>query len=91
MTDDVIRARFPESRTGPWGDGETVDEMSARVVAALRGIAAEHCGGNVLVTTHGGPIRAALRASGAEPSGPIENCHMTRIEVALDGDLRRLD
>ena len=91
LTDGVIHSRFPQSRTGPWGDGETIEEMSARVVAALRVIAAEHRGENVLVTTHGGPIRAALRASGVEPTGPIENCHVMRIEVALNGDLTWLD
>ncbi len=91
LTDEVIRSRFPESRSGPWGDGETIEEMSARVVAVLRAIAAEHRGGTVLVTTHGGPIRAALRASGVEPTEPIENCHVTRIEVAQDGALRWLD
>src|SRR5258707_25461 len=91
LTDEVIRARFPEARTGAWGDGETTDEMSTRVVAALRGIATEHPDATVLVATHGGPIRAALRASGVEPAGPIENCHVMRLEVALDGDLRRLD
>ena len=91
LTDDDIRARFPESRTGPWGDGETVDEMSARVVAALRAIAVEHVGVTVLVTTHGGPIRAVLRAVGTEPTGAIENCHLLRIEVARDGTLTRLD
>jgi broad specificity phosphatase PhoE len=91
LTDDDIRARFPESRTGPWGDGETVDEMSARVVAALRAIAVEHDSGTVLVATHGGPIRAVLRVTGVEPTGAIENCHVLRIEVSRDGTLRRLD
>jgi probable phosphoglycerate mutase len=91
LTDADIRARFPESRTGPWGDGETQDEMSARVVAALHEIATGHRGATVLVLTHGGPMRAALRASGVEPNGPIENCQLMRIEVSLDGDLRRLD
>jgi broad specificity phosphatase PhoE len=91
LTDDVIRDRFPQSRTGPWGDGETVEEMSIRVVAALRSIAAGHLGASVLVTTHGGPIRAVLRATGVEPTGPIKNCHVLRIEVALNGDLTRID
>ena len=91
LTDEVSRDRFPQSRTGPWGDGETIEEMSTRVVAALRAIAARHPGRSVLVATHGGPMRAALRASGVEPNGPIENCHLMRIEVTLDGDLRRLD
>ena len=91
LTDDDIRARFPESRTGSWGDGETVDEMDARVVGALRAIAADHGGATVLVATHGGPIRAVLRAIGFEPTGAIENCHVLRIEVARDGALTRLD
>ncbi len=91
LTSDVVLARFPEASSGPWGDGETTDEMSARVVAALRSIAADHNGGNVLVVTHGGPVRAALRASGMEPSGSIENCHVTRIEIGMNGGLRRID
>ena len=91
LTDTVIRDRFPESRSGPWGDGETVEEMSARVVAALRTIAEEHRGASVLVMTHGGPMRAALRAAGAEPSGGIDNCHVLRIEVTVNGDLGWLD
>lgn len=91
LTDDVIRARFPESRTGPWGDGETIEQMSARFLAALREIAAAYPGETVLVATHGGPIRAALRAAGIEPTGPIENGHVTRIEVTRDGTLTRLD
>jgi probable phosphoglycerate mutase len=91
LTDDVIRDRFPESRTGPWGDGETIDEMSARVVASLRTIAAEHDGENVLVATHGGPMRAVLRAAGVEPTGPIENCHVMRVAVGVGGELRWLD
>ncbi len=91
LTSDVALARFPEASTGPWGDGETSDEMSARVVAALRSIAAEHDGGNVLVVTHGGPVRATLRAAGSEPAGSIENCHLSRIEIGVNGSLRRID
>lgn len=91
LTDDVIRDRFPQSRTGPWGDGETIEQMAARVIAALRLIAENHRDATVFISTHGGPMRAALRATGVEPTGPIENCHVLRIEVALNGDVRRLD
>ena len=89
LTDDDVRLRFPEARTGPWGDGETPEEMSARVLGAVLAIAAAHAGGRVLVVTHGGPIRAALRSCGVEPES-IENCAVTRIEVE-DAELRWID
>ncbi len=91
LTDVVIHERFPNARTKPWGDGETIEEMSVRVIGALREIAADNYGERVLVATHGGPIRAVIRATGVEPSGPIENCHVLRIEVGLNGDLTWLD
>jgi broad specificity phosphatase PhoE len=40
------------------GDGETYEQMSERVVAAVQRIAALHDGGRVLVVGHGGSIRA---------------------------------
>jgi probable phosphoglycerate mutase len=89
LTDTVIRERYPESRTGPWGDGETFEAMAARVTAALLDIAVRHRLGSVLVMTHGGPIRAVLRACDADPAGPIENCDVSR--VVIDGaSLRHL-
>jgi alpha-ribazole phosphatase len=64
LTRDEAEIRFPggferwrEGGTG-WDDGESYGEMSARVLAAVEGIANEHRGGRVLVVTHGGPIRA---------------------------------
>jgi broad specificity phosphatase PhoE len=41
-----------------WNDGETYEQMSERVVAAVQRIAALHDGGRVLVVAHGGSIRA---------------------------------
>jgi broad specificity phosphatase PhoE len=90
LTDAVVLERFPEARGGSWGDGETTDEMAARVVSALREIAAVHAGETVLVVTHGGPMRAALRASGLAPDGPIGNCSLTTI-TAEDGEFRPID
>ncbi len=41
-------------------EGETQPEMSQRVMAALREIAAAHPGQTVTVATHGGPIKSAV-------------------------------
>ena len=62
-------ARFPEAfarwERGEigWEDGETYEEMSERVLAAVRAIAARHPTGRVLVVTHAGPIRAIHAAA----------------------------
>jgi broad specificity phosphatase PhoE len=59
-----VEQRFPEAfarwRGGGqgWEDGETYEDMTARVVDAVLEIAAAHPGGEVLVVAHGGPIRA---------------------------------
>lgn len=46
-----------------WEDGETYEELSARVIGAIQMIAAEHPGDRVLVVTHGGSIRAIHAAA----------------------------
>jgi broad specificity phosphatase PhoE len=64
-----VQARFPEgferwiSGGAGWEDGESYDEMAARVLAALQEIAAAHPHGRVLVVSHGGPIRAIQAAA----------------------------
>ncbi|HZP90612.1 MAG TPA: histidine phosphatase family protein [Actinomycetota bacterium] len=90
LTDEEIFARFPEAREGPWGDGETRDEMTDRVLGALRRIADSHPGSRVLVVSHGGPLRSVLTHCGIDGVGRIENCHVVRIEI-VDGVLRRVD
>ncbi len=90
LTDMEILERFPHASTGSWGDGETPDEMSVRIVAALRAIAAEHADGQVLVVSHGGPMRAMLRRYSVEVDGPIPNCHVIRLAVE-NGEFRPLD
>ena len=64
LTREEAEERFPEGferwrggETG-WDDGETYEEMSERVLAAVRRIADAHPDGRVLVVAHGGPIRA---------------------------------
>ena len=85
LTDEEILMRFPEARTGPWGDAETRDELAARVLSALRGISENHAGETVLVVTHGGPLRAMLAHVSGDGSGPIANCHVLEL-VVRDGD-----
>jgi broad specificity phosphatase PhoE len=69
LTRDEAEARFPEGfrrwlagGTG-WDDGETYGQMTARVVAAVAEIAADHEGGRILIVAHGGPIRAVHAAA----------------------------
>lgn len=54
--------RWVEGGEG-WEDGETYEELSARVVPALQKIAADHPGDRVLVVAHGGSIRAIHAAA----------------------------
>ena len=81
LTDEEIVARFPEAAGGQWGDGETSEQVAARILRALRGIAAAHPAGHVLVVSHGGALRAVLRHSGTCCSDGIANCHVSRIAV----------
>ena len=89
-------ARWLEFGHG-WDDGETYDELGARVVTGLTRIAERHEGGDVLMITHGGPIRSALavaeRVSFDEARRSIHvigNCAVVRLAV-LDGKLERVD
>jgi broad specificity phosphatase PhoE len=89
LLDEEILERFPEAHTGPWGDDETPEQLDERVIAALHRIAESHPNGQVLVVSHGGPLRAVHRRCGL-PSERIANCHVSRLAVE-DGTLRRLD
>jgi broad specificity phosphatase PhoE len=96
---EEVKHRFPERadvdwRSG-WENGETYEELSTRVVPALRGLAARHPGGHILGVTHAGPIRAALTAAmrlsqddARARIGPLRNCSVYRFAVR-DGILDR--
>jgi broad specificity phosphatase PhoE len=64
-----VEARFPEAFERwlgggeGWDDGESYAEMSARVLAVLARIAGPHPGAELLVVSHGGPIRAIQAAA----------------------------
>jgi broad specificity phosphatase PhoE len=103
LTRTDVEARFPagfarwlEYGHG-WDDGETYDELGARVVAGLLAIAARHEDAAVLAVTHGGPIRSALAAAEHVPFEEarrsihvIENCAVVGLAVR-DGKLERVD
>lgn len=78
LTRAEVAERFPEGfarwLAGDIGhDGETREQLTARVVAALHRVAADRTGGRVLVVTHGGAIRAARRHATGDPGTPVEN------------------
>lgn len=103
LTRTDIEARFPDGFNRwleyghGWDDGESYDELGARVVSGLLRIAARHPDGNVLAVTHGGPIRSALAAAEGVPFAEarrsihvVDNCAVVRLAVR-DGKLEQLD
>ncbi|MEX2212377.1 MAG: histidine phosphatase family protein [Gaiellaceae bacterium] len=77
--EDIVH-RFPGLDDSP--DAETREAMARRVLVSLRAIAASHPGETVLVVSHGGPIRAALRHH-EHPAGEeaVANCSVIDLEV----------
>ena len=103
LTRTEVEARFPEGFARwleyghGWDDGETYDELGARVVSGLADIAARHPGDVVLAVTHGGPIRSALAAAqrvsfdeARRSIHVIDNCAVVRL-AAREGKLERVD
>jgi broad specificity phosphatase PhoE len=64
LTRAEAEARYPEAYARwlhggeGWEDGETYEQLQARVVRAMKHIAGAHDRGRVLVVAHGGTIRA---------------------------------
>ena len=88
LTDREVLERFPDAHATGWGDGESSDEMAARIVQVVERIVEAHQGELVLVVTHGGPMRAILRHYDGE-TAPIPNCGVVRLE-ARDGVVHRV-
>jgi broad specificity phosphatase PhoE len=69
LTRAEAEARFPEAYARwlqggeGWEDGETYEQLGARVISAMQRIALSHDGGRVLVVAHGGTIRAIHAAA----------------------------
>jgi probable phosphoglycerate mutase len=79
---DVINQFYDEPYTLPPG-GESVADMYDRVHRTLRRLAAARPGAELIVVTHGGPVRVAMAASLPPPGtplprNPIGNASITR-------------
>ena len=101
LTVDEVKERYPESASAGWHagwpGGETYDELGARVLPALVGLADQHPNERILAVTPAGPVRAALAAAmglsydDARPIiGSLENCVVFRLAVR-EGKLERVD
>jgi probable phosphoglycerate mutase len=103
LTRDEVAANFPASYArwldrAPHGfeDGETYDQLAARVIPAIRSLADRHASETLLVITHGGPSRVVqAHAAGIDYAEArrretgLANCAMCRFAVE-NGDIRRL-
>ena len=98
-----VEARYPDAfrrwlNGGEgWEDGETYADMAARVLDALRRIAERHPGQEVLVVSHGGPIRAIHAVAAGMAVHEYRRLHrvegnadVSRVAVE-DGRISRLD
>ncbi|HYC89092.1 MAG TPA: histidine phosphatase family protein [Thermoanaerobaculia bacterium] len=79
-----------------WPGGESYRKFRQRVLRALRGIAARHCGERVLVTTHAGAIAQVVGHAKGVSAARWEcyrpaNCSVTTVECDEDGTIRVLD
>ena len=84
LTRVEIAERFPDgSRPG----GETREQHSVRVLAAVERIARAHPGERVLVVAHGGCLRALQRHLDDDISHPIPNCSVYELHFRDDGFL----
>ena len=69
LTREEAEQRFPDAYlrwtegSEGWADGETYDELGARVLRAVHEIAGDHRDDRVLIVAHGGSIRAVHAAA----------------------------
>ncbi len=89
LTDTDVLDRFPDAGPRAWGDAESTEDMSERVLAAVRSIADAH-------PDRPRPRRHARRADAGRAAyldaedGRIANCAAVPLLVE-DGVLRRVD
>jgi broad specificity phosphatase PhoE len=80
-----------------WQDGESYEEMSSRVLSTLFSLAEAHPGEEVLVVSHGGPIRAIQAAAAGLDVHSYRKLHRVEPNARLsrlvveDGRISRLD
>ncbi len=103
LSREQVQERFPDGFARwlaggeGWEDGESYAAMSERVLAGLHRIAESHPDREILVVSHGGPIRAIQAvAAGMEVHAyrklyRVEpNARLSRVDVR-DGAITRLD
>ena len=96
LTRDEVRERYPDGfarwLAGEIGhDGETREQLAARVIPTVERIAHAHPGATVLVVTHGGVIRTLLRHAAGDPGAVLENTATVALaliagSIVVDGD-----
>lgn len=69
-------------------EGEPVDAVARRGLAALRRIRAEHPGRNVLVVAHGTLIRLTVSELNGEAHPRVRNCEVVPVRTEALGDER---
>ena len=82
LTRAEVADRFPD---GDRPGGETREQHSGRVLAAVERIARAHPGERVLIVSHGGCMRALQRHLEDDVSQPIENCGVYELHFRDDG------
>lgn len=81
LTRAEIDERFPD---GERPDGETREQHSARVLAAVERIARANLGRRVLIVTHGGTLRTLHHVVSEEPYHPVANCAVLEVHFRDD-------
>ena len=86
LTRAEVEQRFPEGYARWLGgdighDGETREQLTARVVDTATTIAGRHEAETVLVVTHGGVIRALRRHAAGDPGNAVANCGTVVFEL----------
>jgi broad specificity phosphatase PhoE len=103
LTREEVAARFPDEyarwlERSPHGfeNGETYEQLAARVVPAIHEVAKRHPSETLLVVTHGGPSRVMQAyaagidyAEARRRETVLANCAVCRFAVE-NGDIRRI-
>jgi 2,3-bisphosphoglycerate-dependent phosphoglycerate mutase len=81
----LTREDIAELPPGARHDGETDEEVRARVLAAIEEIARRHPGGQVLVVSHGGALNTLWHHALGVRVERWENCAVYKLAVRDDG------
>jgi probable phosphoglycerate mutase len=81
----LTREDVAERHPGERHDGESDEEVRARVLAAIEAIAAAHPGEQVLVVSHGGALNSLWHHALGERIERWANCAVYKLAVRDDG------